>query len=150
LKRTARHPLLPPLSNNSSISSAADAQQAYLDLVQLGLVAARGGFQVDRFVGTAIANMGIDGLRQLRDELLLDEQHGLRQWYLRRFKGDVAKFFDMVASLSLRWSAKRQSTPALILEGHPAILSSAAQSRACTLPSGSHSVCIDAISSFDK
>ena len=56
---------------------AGDAQQAYLELLQLGLVAGRGGFIVDRLVGTAIADIGIEGLRQLRDELSFDERRAL-------------------------------------------------------------------------
>lgn len=54
-----------------------DARQTYLDLVELGLVAARGGFIVDRLVGTALTGLGVEGLRQIRDELSLDDRRAL-------------------------------------------------------------------------
>lgn len=54
-----------------------DARQAYQDLVELGLVTARGGFIVDRLVGTAITDMGIEGLRQILNELSFDERRAL-------------------------------------------------------------------------
>ncbi|HVV71336.1 MAG TPA: hypothetical protein VHI52_07535 [Verrucomicrobiae bacterium] len=54
-----------------------DARKAYQDLVELGLVTARGGFIVDRLVGTALTDMGIEGLRQILDELSFDERRAL-------------------------------------------------------------------------
>lgn len=58
-------------------AKTSDVQKTYLDIVELGLVAARGGFIVDRQVGTAITGLGVEGLVRIRDELPLDERRAL-------------------------------------------------------------------------
>lgn len=58
-------------------TKTSDMQKTYFDIVELGLVAARGGFIVDRLVGTAIAGLGVEGLGRIRDELPLDERRAL-------------------------------------------------------------------------
>jgi len=54
-----------------------DAQRRYLDLVELGPASSRGGWLVDRMLGTAFERMGIEGLRQLRESLSRDQRRAL-------------------------------------------------------------------------
>ncbi|HEX7375470.1 MAG TPA: hypothetical protein VF278_00080 [Pirellulales bacterium] len=58
-------------------AKTSDVQKTYLDIVELGLVAARGGFIADRLVGTAITGLGVEGLGRIRDELPLNERRAL-------------------------------------------------------------------------
>lgn len=58
-------------------AKTSDMQKTYLDIVELGLVAARCGFIADRLVGTAITGLGVEGLGRIRDELPLNERRAL-------------------------------------------------------------------------
>jgi hypothetical protein len=54
-----------------------DAQRRYLDLMELGPASSRGGTFVERMIGRTFENMGIEGLRQLRDSLSSDQRGAL-------------------------------------------------------------------------